>query len=114
MTKEELITAGFKEFASQGGSVTQWDMLYQYRVRDQYGTRYFINVNFWQHSKYGVGVDDSFEAEITYNDGVVWQQGRACLQVKAWSVSDWSPQEVIRWADEMWRRLNPNYYERES
>ena len=111
MTKNELLEAGFKEFPSTGSNLQPWDVLFQKRIRDENGTRYFIEVMFWQHSQFGG--HDSFSAEVNYNYGCAFHpQGRAFMKINANGVSDWTVDDVIRWADELWSRLCPNYYER--
>lgn len=123
MTKESLIAAGFKEF--KPSSHDHWDMGYQLRVRDERGTRYFINVYFWRHSKHsrpGDPILDGWEVDVYYNDGCLWmprriwegkdQKESAAMQIKAWAgVESWEPEDVVNWARELWLRLNPSYYE---
>ena len=119
MTKESLIAAGFKEF--KPSSHDHWDIGYQLRVRDERGTRYFINVYFWQHSKHGrqgeaPPIPDGWEIDVHYNDGCLWMKPSEtghipALQVKTWAgVESWEPEDVVNWANEIWLRLNPSYY----
>ena len=108
MTGEELIADGWRHF--DPSPMCRYDALYQIRVRDGSGMRYFVNVTHWRHSKYAAGNPDGWEAEVTYNDGCAFHKP-AATRVATWSVADWSPADVRRWAEELWGRLNPTYYE---
>lgn len=112
MTGDELIAAGFKPFGPS--RLDGWDRAYQFRVRDDRGTRYFINVHEWRHSKHGGGHPDGWEVELTFNDGCPWH-GRAAVRVTAWSgVEAWTPADVLAWAAAVWDRLAPAYYDRDD
>jgi hypothetical protein len=110
MTRQELLDAGFREHPSNGDSVLQrWDVLYQKRIRDENGTRYFIDVMFWRHSKCGDYLD-GWSVEINYNDGCAFSPIQG-IKVEA-SVRTETAAEVEAFAAELWQRLCPNYYER--
>ncbi len=108
MTAKELLDAGFKCFPQHRRG---YEALYQKRITDEHGTRYFIDVGFWQHTAHG-GDFDGWAAAVNYNDGCSFHpltNMRITADVRAWTAQD-----VIRWADELWTRLAPNYYERDS
>jgi hypothetical protein len=111
MTTDELLAAGFRAF-DRHSALGSWDRLYQKKVEDQCGTRYFINVYHWTHQRSPVPLPPALEAEVCYNDGIAANPSRATVKVQAFSVADWSVGGVIRWAEELWERLAPNYYER--
>lgn len=114
MTETDLLANGFKEF-KPSPALYSWDNGFQLRVRDRFGTRYFINVYRWDHRKYRADAGIGWEIEVTYNDGVEFNPSRAAVQIKAWAgVETWSAKDVIAWADQLWKRLTPNHYERET
>lgn len=113
MNDRQLTKAGFKPFGPSR-HFDRWDQGYQLRVRDKNGTQYFINVFRWDHAKYQTDLEAGWEIEVTYNDGCIFHP-KAAVQIKAWSgVEKWTPKDVLAWAAELWGRLSPNYYERES
>jgi hypothetical protein len=110
MSHDDLIAAGFKHSPSNRTILQRWDDLYQLRVRDERGTRYFLNVYRWDHTKHG-GSHVGWEAEIVANDGAEWWDEPLWLKT---SCSDKDAAEVIRWGAELWDRLALNYYERDE
>jgi len=112
MTADDLLTNGFYEFNSSLAS-DRWDRGFQHRVRDDRGTRYFVQVYFWQHGKhYDFNASNGWEADITYNDGVAANPRLAAIKVHAYAgVAEWSADDVKRWAADLWERLQPAYYE---
>jgi hypothetical protein len=105
---DNLIAAGFKHFQSDRTVLQQWDDLYQLRVRDKLGTRYFINIYRWDHTKYG-GPYVGWGAELVSNDGAAWWDGPLWLKT---SCNNKTTDDVVRWGAELWGRLGLNYYER--
>jgi hypothetical protein len=109
MTDDALIAAGFKRFPPNY-TLDKWDELFQLRVRDDFGTRYFLNVMRYDHPEHRTG----WQAEITFNDGAKWHPP-AALRVTAYGgVADWTAQDAIEWAGKLWRALAPSYYEMEG
>lgn len=106
MTDMELVKAGFKMY--NPSSVDRYDTLYQYRVRDEIGTRYFVNVYRWDMRKYGHGV--IWDADLVSNDGAEWWGNT--IRIKT-ACSDKTPAELLAWADQMWSRLQLTYYEKD-
>jgi hypothetical protein len=108
MTRDDLISAGFKEYGShifKCGS----DVFFQQRIDDEFGVRYFVEVIHWPANN---GAED-WQVEVNFNDGAACNPSRAALRVLAFAgVDKWSAADVLRWADELWTRLAPNYYER--
>lgn len=116
MTRHDLISVGFKQFETRmfkAGS----DVFFQRRISDEFGIRYFVEVFHFPEIREGRQVssasEEEWEAEINYNDGAACNPGRAALRVMAYGgVKDWSATDVLRWGNELWTRLAPNYYER--
>ena len=105
IAEEALLAAGFKQY--RPSAIDRCDGLFQMRVRDENGTRYFINVRKWVFPE-----RVSYDATITFNDGCTFHPAASALQVLAYGLTEWSVADVIAWADQMWIRLSPNYYER--
>lgn len=106
MTTYELLANGFRR---HGPGLSRADDLFQLRISDKNGTRYFVEVYHWLPSQFG---PENFEAEVHFNDGCTFHPA-ACLRVHAYSVKEWSVENLMKWASELWDRLTPNYYERE-
>ena len=110
LTTKDLLAAGFKGFPPD--SLLTCDELYQLRVRDDQGTRYFINCLVWRR----MDRQAAWEIQLHYNDGCPeLHPGRAAIHITAFSgVERWTVAEVLRWADELWTRLRPAYYEKDD
>jgi hypothetical protein len=106
ISDETLLAAGFRQH--RPSHIDRCDDLFQMRVRDENGTRYFINVRKWIFSE-----RVSYDAQITFNDGCTFHPSSAALQVLVYGIPEWSVADVVAWADQMWTRLTPNYYERD-
>jgi len=115
MTIEELKAAGFHEIcAGIISSIGHWDRAFQRRIRDRLGTRYFVECYLWRHSKFGQ-FDDGWEVEVQFGEGCNWFPSKTCVRVTAWNgVSSWTPADVLAWADGIWERMKPEYYEKEE
>lgn len=100
MTREELLEAGFESFPPPRSA--GYAELFQSSVRDERGVRYYVDVHRWERAG-----GNSWEAEVRFNDGCEWHP-KACLAVQAYSVSEWTADEVLSWARELWGRLNPH------
>lgn len=112
LTPDNLKAAGFK-YSRQTSYKPYPTDLYQKRIRDEHGTRYFIDV--WHHDQLdfdnGTTYPRSFEVEVNYNDGCTFHPA-ACIRLKCWSCNEWEVSDVESFAAELWNRLRPNYYER--
>lgn len=112
LTHELLLEAGFKSFPPNA-HFDNWDQGYQFRVRDEKGTRYFVDVMRWDHWKHrqGDSIPTGWEVELRFNEASNFHP-QCALIVKAYSTVDkWTPQDVLNWADGVWQRLKPDYYE---
>lgn len=114
MTSDELIAAGFKPFQPNIRMGDHWNTGYQLRVRDDVGTRYFIDVLKWDTASWeGFGRPDSYEVNLYFGNGCTFHP-QAALKIQAYSgTSDWTVEDTVKFADELWQRLSPNYYERD-
>ena len=100
-----LLKAGYRMYPPPLSQ--RCDRCYQLRVRDENGTRFFVNVRFWQHSRYGESVSDSYDsfAQFTGRDSVVFDIARL------YHVGD-TPEIIAAWFQDVWERMGCNYYER--
>lgn len=108
MDASDLINAGFKHYPSRGDVLQRYDDLFQIKVTDSTGTRYFLNVYRWDHTKHGWS-HIGWEAELVSNDGATWWGEPFWIKT---SCKGKSAADVIRWGEELWERLALNYYER--
>lgn len=104
MTTQELIAAGWTEHPDRTGNRSK-RALYQKSVRDEFGIRYWLNV---QHYVWPNG-DDSFECQLCFINGITgWE-----TPLSLWAaVHDKTPAEVLTLADSLWTALRPKHYER--
>lgn len=108
LTSEQLIDAGYREYPAHP-PLDRFDALFQKIIRDENGTRYFINVERFDHHLY-IG----WQVKINFGDGCAFHP-KCAVEVLAYSgVQEWSPIIIESFADELWNRLNPNYYERNN
>ena len=109
MTIDDLLASGFKRF-KPNQQFDKWTDGYQLRVRDEHGTRYFIQVYRWEFT---ANCPEGWETEVYYNDGSPWHP-RAAVIIKAYAgVEQWTANDVIAWAEQLWDRLWPVPYERD-
>jgi len=106
--RADLLAAGFREHPNNHlVSIWKYDILFQKRITDENGTRYFVEAMAYHHPDH-----DGWEVEVNYNDGVIFTN-LAAVRIKIFGIRcDWTAADALRWADEFWTRLCPNYYER--
>jgi hypothetical protein len=107
VTHDELVAAGYRTWTPS--SADRYDLLYQKRVKDDRGTRYFVNVRFWRFSKYSTPerpVEDGWDAEARF-DG---RGGSRSFAVST-SVRHDTPAEVEAFFARVWDAMKPGYYE---
>jgi hypothetical protein len=106
LSDQQLRDAGFTEYKSNF-VFDRWDAAFCKTIRDSNGIRYHVHVR-RDHPEGSTGYD----VNLTYNDGCAWHS-RAAVSVNLYSgVNDWTVEQILDWADGMWQRLTPNYYER--
>lgn len=106
MTIDELVSYGFREWPI--GQHDKHDRHWQYCVRDRLGKKLYVQVRFWQFSKYSrpdYEAKDSFDAYCQFD-----MNGPKTFNVDI-SVNDMTPQQVIDWFENMHVRMNCTYYE---
>lgn len=71
VTSELLISAGYKRYA--GSDLNRSSALYQKRISDNHGTKYFINAWFHDYTRYNIQSPNQysfeFEVQFTKKDG---------------------------------------------
>lgn len=74
LSEGELLDRGYRKSLPKSHLHDRYDALFQRRFRDGEGTRYFVNVRFWRHSKFGDYPDgwDAF-VQLTDPDGKVFR-----------------------------------------
>jgi len=107
--KAELLAAGFREHGPNMGN--NYDALFQKRIRDEHGTRYFLDVSAYFYTVGHIG----WQVEVNYNDGCAFCKTGMAMKIVAHSLGEsWTVADIESWADELWTRLAPNYYERDE
>ena len=68
MTNEMLIDAGYKRYSPEPYRECQTD-LFQKCISDEYGKRYFINIERWDFTKYEIDgrVNVGYETTVQFN-----------------------------------------------
>ena len=108
LTDEKLIEAGFKKYIPS--RIDRYDSLFQLKVTDEIGIKYFIDVEKWDMTKLGQSDNAGWQVELNFNEGSSWHSP-ACIQVIAGNVEFWTVQNILDWAEGVWKRLEPSYYE---
>lgn len=108
--RADLLAAGFKEFKDKPQHSLWGDAFFQKKITDENGTRYYIDALVWFQENGRIG----WEWELRYNDGCSFCRPQMTMQIKGHCHrSDWTAADILAWAEELWFRLSPNYYERE-
>lgn len=111
MSHDELLEAGFKYFGNISRTIIEnGDALYQMRIRDELGTRYFINIIFYNFRQYGQDYD-GWSLSLSYNDGFADDDLDSTIRVVHSLKIEDTPQYAIDFADKCWHRLKPKHYE---
>lgn len=107
MTVESLLDYGFKEYPTNEHD--KHDKNWQYCVRTPKGKKLFVQIKFWQFSRYSNGerglVQDAFSADCQFD-----MRGSKTFNVDI-SVNDMTPKQVVEWFDDMFNKMNCTYYE---
>ena len=103
---DNLLSYGFKEYPIN--SYDTHDRNFQYCLKTDRGKKLFVQVRLWQFSKYSKPdniVEDSFDAYCQYD----------MRRDKTFNVSlttyDMSPDEIVKWFDNVFEKLGCSYYE---
>lgn len=107
MTIESLLDYGFKEWPV--AEHDKHERHFQFCKRDQKGKKLYIQVRFWEFSKYSSKergtVLDSFDAQAQFD-----MNGPKTFEVTL-SVNDMSPNQVVEWFEHMHNVMGCTYYE---
>jgi hypothetical protein len=109
LSAEDLIAFGFKEYRPN----REWDKCdrcFQYRRTDERGIRFFVQVEFWEHSKYSNAereCPDGWSADAQFNA----RSDLPTFNVDLLSVAHMRPQEIVDWFESVWLRLSCAYYD---
>lgn len=110
MSHDELLEAGFRYFPTGPFSYSKYTALYQMRICDDIGTRYFVNIEFYNFRQYGQDYD-GWSLSLSYNDGFADDDRDSTIRViHSLKIED-CPQYAIDFADKCWHRLKPKHYE---
>lgn len=106
ITRENLLARGYKQ-SKPNEFLDKYDMLFQARVEDEVGIRYYLNFREWDWSKYNSPAPTSYDAEVHYDvggyDAHIWVTTRITA-------------DTIEQAEEIalkvWQALGCPYYDR--
>jgi len=107
---DTLLRAGYRRYENptRDGESNRW--LFQKRVRDQQGTRYFIDIVEYDWSAYSQRTGDrfSYEASVHYyvDDGLP-----TCVVSCQDDGANASIEALEAYFDQVWTRLELGYYE---
>lgn len=105
LSADDLIAFGFREYPPNP-EFDRCDRAFQYRRIDENGILYFVQVQFWRHSKYRADVPDGWSADAQLS-GV----GHRHFNVELLSVAEMRPEDIVAWFDAAWVRMACWYYE---
>lgn len=103
----DLLSFGYKEFPV--AQHERQDANWRFKVKDKFGIKLFVQVRFWRLSRYSTQstkIDDSFDAWCQFNKSSDY------FKVELGCVDKMSPAEIIEWFNNVFEKLNCNYYER--
>lgn len=110
ITAEHLLAAGFRKYKNgmSNGAWNNW--LFQKRIRDEKGTRYFIDVIQYDWSMYShrIGEPLAYEASVHFytGDGEIYSVV-TCMDDNIRNSID----AIEMFFDNMWSKLELGYYE---
>ena len=112
LSEDSLLSAGYKKYPPP--SRERYDTLYQKRIRDAAGTRYFVNIRFWRFSKYSTEdeqVPDGWDAWVQYNSHSYSTHPTFNVEL---SCREITPAQVEGFYDRVWSLMGCDYYERDD
>ena len=108
--RKDLLAHGFKEYSGDCNVSQRHHILFQKKVKDEKGIRYFVEATFWKHAD----AHEGWQWEVNYKDGCAIPP-LAAMKIQSYCFEvEWTAVDLLVWAESLWRRLCPNYYERES
>jgi hypothetical protein len=112
LSPESLVQFGFREWPTCPSD--RHDRQWQYCVADQRGKKFYVQVYLWQFSKYSTPdhpVADSWSANVQFNTFA--DDKRDVFDVDL-HVRDKSPEDIVAWFDDLFVKLECEYYEQWS
>lgn len=106
MTEIELLAGGYRKYPPHT-VLDRFDALFQKTIRDEKGKRYSVNIRMWDHTKYNADYV-GWDVELRFNDGCDWYPHNTIITADC---NDVTTAEVQEWAEQVWLRLGPSYYE---
>lgn len=100
---DEILENGYKEYPVN--SFVKCDKFFQKRFRDEKGTKYFIDIEYFEHQ--GI-LEPSFEYVVYFTVG---EDNRA-IRIRLYS--GWSLTQVEEFVEKMWKTKLYNYYEKDE
>lgn len=105
-TTQYLEENGYKQYKPvKGGS----DALYQKRVTDEKGTKYFININHYHFN--GVNIPKEIKKKYEYDYNVVFTSKENDNPIEITLYAGWQPDEAERHFEELFNTGLYKYYE---
>lgn len=111
MSEKELIAAGYHSYKPNREMGDTWAIAYQKRLlREDGGTRYFLDVKVWHHTDGLVG----YEASLNANDGCKFFPMKAPIRVSIGWIYQWTVPQFEATVKEIHDRLETLDYERQD
>lgn len=105
--QEDLLSRGYKKHVSESNKIFKMtDTLFQKRISDEKGKKYFINLWYYAEGRHGqTSLPESIQAEVQFEtDGVTHEN----MNVTLFTRDIDKIEEVF---ENMWVTLNLGYYE---
>jgi hypothetical protein len=112
LTQQQLIDAGFKKYINTS-KMYNYDILFQKKIQDAIGTKYFINVCCWDRKTYMTCPipEFGFNCDIQFTNGTSISHEEA-VNVEVLNINKWSPEEILKWAENLFWALGAFYNDR--
>lgn len=107
MNDNDILNAGYKEYKPTPFHSEGVTRCFQKRFDDEKGKKYFIDINKWEfppHPHTGEQIPESYEFETQFN--------KNDKPMNITLFNRWEIEEVEQFFEEMWIKMNLDYYER--
>lgn len=102
LTFEELEKYGFKEYPV--GQHSKQTKNFQYRIREDGVTKFFVNVRYWE---FNFGDHRSFDAEVQFNIMSSDDTFNVCLL----NCNNKTPEQIVYWFRQIFDRMECRDYD---
>jgi hypothetical protein len=111
ITIQDLVKSGYQKFddSLKKESKPYYRGTYQLCVRDEIGKKYFINIEHWNFPSAGID-QDSFHAHCQFNS----HSTNSPTFDASLFVSNLEIKQVEAWYENLWLKLEVEYYEKEE